>query len=312
MPTAFRAFLTDLIDYAGLFPPAALDLDPAIRNHLRYLGGSDAWMLGRFIVPAASLSDLDAYADDLRAAPSGVSFSVLGLRGAGDLGQTLRATLAAAREFEGRHPGSVRCDRFEMRASPEAVPDLAATLTDAPLAVGDGVAVEVPLVGDGYSRAMVDEAPHAIAEANGRVGRRAFALKFRCGGVTADLFPGVETLAHAVHASHRAGAPFKGTAGLHHPVRHYAESVGTEMHGFVNLFGAAALAREQSFDADAIADVLDDSDASHFSLADEFAWRGHRVSASGVHETRQRFALSFGSCSFDEPREDLQALGWMP
>ncbi|MEL6616413.1 MAG: hypothetical protein AAFQ43_11790, partial [Bacteroidota bacterium] len=217
-----------------------------------------------------------------------------------------------ARAFESRHDGAVRCDRFELRAAPEAIPGLAAALMQAPLAEGDGVAVEVPMVGEGYDPALVEEAAHGIAEANARLGRPAFALKFRCGGVIADLFPGVEALAQAVHASHRAGAPFKGTAGLHHPIRHHHESVGTEMHGFVNLFGAACLAHAHDFDADAIADVLDDQDASHFTLADDFSWRGHRVTASGVHEARQRRALSYGSCSFDEPRDDLRDLGWMP
>ena len=36
MSLAFRAFMSELIDYAGLFPPARLDLDTAIRNFARY------------------------------------------------------------------------------------------------------------------------------------------------------------------------------------------------------------------------------------------------------------------------------------
>ena len=318
MPAAFRAFLTALVDYAGLFPPAALDLAPAIRNHLGYREGADAWMLGRFIVPGGRLGDLDAFADEIAAsgadgpgADGPVTLSVLGLREAGGLVETAHATLAAAREAEARHGGALRCDRFELRAAPEAAGRIAA-LADMPLAEGDGIAVELPMTGEGYARAAVEEGAHAVAEANARTGRQAFALKLRCGGVTPDLVPGVEPLAHAVAACRSAGAPFKATAGLHHPVRHYNEGAGMTMHGFINLFGGAALALAHGLGADDIAEVLDETDPARFHLADDLAWRGLRVAAPRVHEARQRLALSYGSCSFDEPREDLQALGWMP
>ena len=78
MTEALRAFMTELIDYAGLFPPARLDLDPALRNYARYRNEADAWMLGRFIVPAARLQELAAYHDELfAAADTPFSFAVL-------------------------------------------------------------------------------------------------------------------------------------------------------------------------------------------------------------------------------------------
>ena len=46
MNASLRALLTGVVDYAGLFPPARLPLDEAIRNYARYRQGSDAWMLG--------------------------------------------------------------------------------------------------------------------------------------------------------------------------------------------------------------------------------------------------------------------------
>ena len=49
-----------LIDYAGLFPPASLDLAAAVRNFTWYRLGDDNWMLGRFIVPASRLQDVAA------------------------------------------------------------------------------------------------------------------------------------------------------------------------------------------------------------------------------------------------------------
>src|ERR1700690_731561 len=55
---ALRALLTNLVDYAGLFPPAALALPAAAENYGRYLRSENAWMLGRFVVPSAQLGAL--------------------------------------------------------------------------------------------------------------------------------------------------------------------------------------------------------------------------------------------------------------
>ena len=48
-----HALLERSIDYAGLFPPASLALEPALRNHAGYVLTSDSWMLGAFILPVA-------------------------------------------------------------------------------------------------------------------------------------------------------------------------------------------------------------------------------------------------------------------
>jgi hypothetical protein len=55
-----RALLAGLIDYAGLFPPAALEMDAAARHYAEYRRGGEAWALGRFIVPLARLDELRA------------------------------------------------------------------------------------------------------------------------------------------------------------------------------------------------------------------------------------------------------------
>ncbi|MEM1056398.1 MAG: hypothetical protein AAGI52_12825 [Bacteroidota bacterium] len=317
MRPGFRAFLTNLIDYAGLFPPATLDLGPAIRNHLRYRLGPDAWMLERFIVPAARLSDLDAFADELResarAAGEPVRFSVLGLGDVpGGLAEATEATFDVARQFEARHRGSVRADRFEMRTTPAEVDaGLAGPLLAMDLGADDALAVEVPLVGETYSRDRAEHAAHDIAETNARLSTQRAALKLRCGGVTPDLVPSVESVAHAIVSCRDAGAPFKATAGLHHLLPNHDEAVGTRMHGFLGVFGGACLAHAHGLDADALAEVLDDDDPAHFSFADDVVWRSLRVSPETVQHVRQVRALSFGSCSFDEPRDDLRALGWL-
>jgi hypothetical protein len=169
---------------------------------------------------------------------------------------------------------------------------------------------EVELLGEDHARG-VETAATAVGLYNRRVGRDAVGLKFRCGGVTPEAFPDPAALAHALVACREEGAPFKATAGLHHPVRHFSAEVGAPMYGFLNVFGAAALAFVHGFDRAAVARVLRDEDAAHFRFeGGGFCWaEDWFVPTEAVAEVRDRFATSYGSCSFDEPREDLRALG---
>ena len=48
-----RALLGGVVDYAGLFPPAALSMADAVAEYAAAQRGADAWMLGRFVLPAA-------------------------------------------------------------------------------------------------------------------------------------------------------------------------------------------------------------------------------------------------------------------
>ena len=50
---ALRALIARSIDYAGLFPPASLPLEEALRNHAAYVRDPDVWMLGTFVLPTA-------------------------------------------------------------------------------------------------------------------------------------------------------------------------------------------------------------------------------------------------------------------
>src|SRR5713101_4042837 len=59
MHACVRVLLNRILDYAGLFPPAKLPLEDALRTYLRYRKESPhRWMLGRFVCPTARLPDL--------------------------------------------------------------------------------------------------------------------------------------------------------------------------------------------------------------------------------------------------------------
>src|SRR6476620_4866382 len=48
---SLRALLARSIDYAGIFPPCQLELEPALKNQAQYLRTADAWMLSAIVLP---------------------------------------------------------------------------------------------------------------------------------------------------------------------------------------------------------------------------------------------------------------------
>jgi hypothetical protein len=100
-------------------------------------------------------------------------------------------------------------------------------------------------------------------------------------------------------------SPFKATAGLHHPIR-------AQMHGFINVFVAAAFAWE-GVERATLIEVLEERDAGAFAFGeDALRWRGRELTTEQIANARHEFAHSFGSCSFEEPIADLRALDWLP
>src|SRR5687767_1527696 len=81
MNASLRALLTNVIDYAGLFPPAELSLDESVLNYARYLHDPEAWMLGRFICPASRLVELEPYASERFTLASPLRVAALGRGG---------------------------------------------------------------------------------------------------------------------------------------------------------------------------------------------------------------------------------------
>jgi len=312
---ALHALVASIIDYAGLFPPARLPLDTAIRNYARYRTEPDAWMLARFIIPTGRLADLTPYADLFAENPP-FRFSVLGAGGpdAETFLHAFESDLETIQAFHRRHPGQVQVESMEVRlpaALLGADTDVARAFLDAVgrLCAAPGLELffEAPL--DETLRGVAPALLTAMAAYNRKHGPRV-GFKMRTGGTEPDAFPAVEPLAYALTACLRAGVPFKATAGLHHPVRHYHASVGTHMYGFFNLFGAAVLAAEHNLDEATVRAILLDDDPAHFRFTpDAFAWTTYTASPETIRLVRHTFARSYGSCSFDEPRQDLQAMG---
>jgi hypothetical protein len=262
MSKALRALMEGMIDYAGLFPPAALDMAAAGRNYEQYLESEHAWMLGRFVVPAANLGETNP----------AWKVSVIGIP-----------------------PRWVESCEIKVERAPLA----AGVLTGVPQ--GMTTYFEIPLQDD----------PRPLAA----MGVRA---KIRTGGVTPEAFPSCAAVARFLHASAAANVAFKATAGLHHPIRgthpltSEPDSPSVTMHGFVNLFLAAALLWHRgSTEADALA-TLEETSPDAFRFEENcVTWHGRSMTAAQIRAARRKFAISFGCCSFEEPVQGLKELGWL-
>lgn len=327
MSGAFTSFMRGLIDYAGLFPPAALALEPAIRNHARYRTGSDAWMLGRFIVPTGKLKELAAYRNELFIA-GGKPLALSVLVGGGGTESGVLAKLgedageisafvagnrqsAAVEALETRLPEETLAATSKERTA-EFVDAAARALGAAGIGGGE-LFVEIGGPGSGDEEMLaaiggVAEFTRGGASLVGRIG-----IKLRCGGTEARAVPSVERVAGVIAACRSHALPLKLTAGLHHPLRHRSSEIGAMSHGFLNVFGAGILAHARNLtDARIEACVSDETDSSFVFDGECFSWRDERVTAGEIAAARERFMNSFGSCSFDEPRDDLRRLGLLP
>ncbi len=291
--SALSALLDSLIDYAGLFPPAKLPMADAVRNHVAYLQGQHAAMLGRFILPSARIAEFEtAFAQLTANEKSGWRLSLL----AGTDAVAVAAALAA---FNQRHPGAC-IDAVEAKAGSPA--EIAALSAAFPASLE--LWIEIP--------SNIDPTP--LLTAIKSVGRGA---KIRTGGVTPDAFPPASDIARFLAVCHTAGVACKATAGLHHPLRadyrltYEPGSASGTMFGFLNVFLAAALVHSGGSTADATA-LLADTNAANFSCApDALAWRGHRFDLAQLSAARRALCRSFGSCSFTEPIVGLQELHWL-
>ena len=288
---SLRVLLSEIVDYAGLFPPSQVPMAKAVENYAAYLTSEHGWMLGRFVCPIARLAEFEQNAEKYLNGEQVWRVSALA-------GENLAEDVLEIERFNDAYENRAVIDALEIKANtPESV-KAAKQLLPAELKTY----FEFPL------KLYINEFVSTIAVNRLRA-------KIRTGGVTQEAFPPVDEIVKFLRVCIAANVPFKATAGLYHPVRclralTYEENAphGT-MHGFLNVFLAAAFLR-RNLNAPFINRVMTETDAGQFEFDDGGAtWNGNRVELAQIGLMRERNAISFGSCSFVEPIEDLQQLG---
>jgi len=302
LPSA-RAAFGSLIDYAGLFPPAKLSMAEAVAEYEAARRGPHAWMLGRFVVPASRLQELAEAAGGLE--PFGLCAIV-------DVELDVRRWFGAVQRLLGTIGDAKGSMRIEVLEAPLAPLASARDTYDASLGQLAGLAARAGIREPVFAEWPRDERwndllPGAMAAAfRSRVG-----AKIRCGGLMPSAYPSVADVAAFIDAAATEHVPFKATAGLHHPVRHWNEHAGATMHGFLNVLAAASLAQRVS--RETLEQIVAEEDPAAFTFDEaSLGWRDDRVGMDEIVTARAEALVAFGSCSFNEPVEDLTALSILP
>jgi hypothetical protein len=300
MPLAasLRSLLSRSIDYAGMFPPCDLELEPALKNQAQYVRMPDSWMLSTFVLPVAKFSDAAALVSQFdKQHPLRISALAAKTENAKDFLNELKNAAEVIRSFQKQHVDLVSVVQLEMFLPSDVDP---AKLNETTGLLGD-------LKLQTFWETPAESAEQTIALL-AHAKQPAFGYKLRTGGITADAFPNSVQISRAILASTKHHVPIKFTAGLHHPIRQFRDEVKTEMHGFLNVLGAGVLSAEHHWGETQMIEMLEHQQANDFEFHDTvFAWRDWEVTLDRI-KARRKFVTSFGSCSFNEPREDLSAL----
>jgi hypothetical protein len=288
-----RALLSEIVDYAGLFPPSQLSMPKAVANYAAYKNSNYNWMLGRFVV---SVNRLDEFSESAKKffSPDTESWKLSVLAG-----EDIYETVRQIEDFNAEHAPRAVCDALEVKANTnflinkiaEAVPPNLTTY------------FEIPWRED-------------LADLFSTLAIRKQRAKIRTGGTTADVFPTAAQITRFMRMCLAANVPFKATAGLHHPLRcvkpltYEKDAPEDTMNGFLNMFLAAGFLK-QGYQRSLIHKLLEDESAESFTFEDDGVWwrQKHFLSTAELKTLRERNIISFGSCSFDEPIADLREIG---
>ena len=271
-----------LVDDAAIFPPGNAPLAEAVRDYRSHLAAAYADLVGPFVVSDLRLPELRDIlaAGGTGAEPLPVTVVVSG--GAG-------ALEPAARWAD----GSPLLDLQGLEVALRDLDDLAGAARRVTAAADLGLDVPVHV-----EPPLTDSPGHGWLAALDEVAAADLRLKFRTGGVTADLFPGTTALATAIDAALDRELAFKCTAGLHHAVRHRDPATGFEHHGFLNVL----LGTRAALDGDDVAAVLEEQDPAAVVA------RVREVGGEALQRARRWFT-SFGCCGVHDPLEELVDLG---
>ncbi|HEY9619052.1 MAG TPA: hypothetical protein V6C78_01720 [Crinalium sp.] len=302
MFASIKTLLTSVVDYAGLFPPASLNLVESIENYKQSEETAYRWMLGSFVLPETRLTEFEALiSNHSQRDAKPYSLSVIVSKDLGLEPERIYDRIFSSRSVFSGESSSIHDVVIVALEFPHLLPTEIGNLLPH-LPVGMDTFFEVPVDADLQPYFEVLQNTGAF-------------IKVRTGGITASAFPDANQLSQFMVNCAHVRVPFKATAGLHHPLRgiypvtYNPGSPSTTMHGFLNLTVAAALAYGQKATVDDLAELLQDQAIAHFQFtSDSLSWKEYHLTLDEISKTRREFFHSFGSCSFTEPIDGLKEL----
>lgn len=291
MVKSLRLLLDQAIDYAGLFPPAALDMASACTEYAAIRKEPYAWLVRKFVCPIHWLPQLLEH--DSATTDNPWEISVIGTSL-----ENFSRDLDLIEQFEESAAGRACVTGYEVKG--ELGSGRTKVLKAMSDSLQDDIFVEVP-----QNDSMLD-AIHQMVEFE------VIGAKLRTGGLEASAFPTIETITQFIHECVSLDVPFKFTAGLHHPFRTEAPEYGVTMHGFINLLMASCLAQVHDLTRTEISKIIGEPDLKQFWFTEKGAgWKDFELSLDDIESSRE-LVVSWGSCSVTEPLEDLIHANFAP
>ncbi|MBW3582649.1 MAG: hypothetical protein KY455_06075 [Euryarchaeota archaeon] len=308
-PSGLDRLVDGLFDHAGMFPPAELEFESALRDAARFpetltrphLVATD------MVLTPKTLPSLDSAILQEEGFTEGRTCTVC------LVGVSLADAERQARSVHGfnseraEDPVPQRIVSLETTSEasgPDAIAQLAIPLDITRAMLGPDTRLYIePRWDKTIWTENIDDLFTILATVNSagpKVG-----LKVRCAGPTEVDH---ETLTGIIQRVVQGGVPFKATQGLHHPVIE-PERYGNA-HGFLNVTTALYLhaIHGTAFAADLILACLKNEEAKAFTFDDGVTWNGHRLDGDALRTAKETLPFTIGSCSLVEPDQDLVRL----
>ena len=298
--SAIKNLVSEIVDYAGLFPPAKLPLDEVVDNYETYLSSDLAWMLGRLVLPIGKLAEFEQYATFVHSQQHWKISALIPPISDPAFDQAITTITAFNSRQQANNKAVV--DNVEIKApTVELVQQTAESIPAELVAFLELPHADVPE--DHIAAIASSKKPNLFA-------------KIRTGGVTSKLIPSANQVANFIVACAKHDVGMKATAGLHHPIRgsyrltyENDPDFGT-MFGFLNVFLAGCFAYAGNHETKFIESVLSETNSSKFKInSSGVVLDGVSVSAEQIKNIRSTKLSTFGSCSFTEPTSELQQIG---
>lgn len=321
MSTALESIVREIFDYAGLFPPASLDWEAALKNSAGFpttltrphLVAAD------FVCSVTKLPELSAASLlELGFGESRIiDICSLGSEwnpNEGTISESRQAELQTITDFRdvpvGQKPRR-RVISYEFALPGDLQPHenhLSVSLRNIKSFLREEsliIFLEPNLAAETWLEDL-----QLLSELMGNLNQHcqgpAVGLKIRCSGPKATPMTAIPAVFDILEFS---GFHFKATAGLHHPIvepERYQNNMG-----FLTLALAVyfrLLLGSEIFSRESLLELLQLKDAATLHFDENARWRDFSVTAEQIDQLRDRWHFSIGSCSLSEPDADLKRL----
>ncbi len=301
MRTAPEVFLSKLIDYAGIFPPANLELSLALSNYRSYIQSNHNWIISKFIISSTDLKKISI--KDIN------QFNSQNLLNLSIISKNFNKDYNIINTFLREFSSSVKFSCLETQITNVT------NFYNQMIEINDLIKknkLNISLFFELLSKNWQDNIPLVIDNISrfNETYETNFGFKLRCGGIKKSSFPAPKYISTVLLQSIKRNIPMKFTAGLHHPYIYKDRQINTNMYGFFNVFLSGMFAKKYDLNKNDIIKILIDKNKDHFQFKEnKIKWQSYYITKDEILDYRLKNFISFGSCSFDKPCEDLKDNG---